>query len=123
MKLFVSFCKSSLFLVKHFTQFTRRNYTIYIYLYIYNTICTLPSAHMFTYIHIHIQIYTYIYTYTYKNDREKTGIRMSRHQMFRLFQTYPLYLNKTYFIKVENNICLPTPIVPLHTYKYKHTYI
>ena len=32
--------------------------------------------------------------------------------MFRLFQTYPLYLNKTYVIKVENNICLPTPIVP-----------
>ena len=97
-----------------------------LYIYIYNAICTLPSAHMFTYIHIHIYKYanTYIvYTYTYKNDREKTGISMSRHQMFRLFQTYPLYLNKTYVIKVENNICLPTPIVPVHTYIYIDTHI
>ena len=82
-----------------------------------------------TYIYIYIyKIYTYIHLYMHipmKTIGEKAGISMSRHQMFRLFQTYPLYLNKTYVIKVENNICLPTPIVPcthIHIYIYIYIY-
>ena len=73
-----------------------------------------------TYIHIYKYVYIYI---PIKTIGKKTGISMSRHQMFQLFQTFPLYLNKTYVIKVENNICLPSPIVPVHKHKYKHTYM